>query len=80
MGYAVTGDREQALALLSRRTTPGSIPAPVRADPLFDGVRSDARFQALVNRGLMEGGVTGDPRLVRPVRTRCTEPCLSPVR
>ncbi len=49
--YAVVGDRDTALGLLSRETGADMIPRSVRVDPLFDALRRDARFTALVSRG-----------------------------
>jgi len=49
--YAVAGDRDAAIALLTRADTLGSVPPPVAVDPLFDSLRADPRFAALLNPG-----------------------------
>jgi TolB-like protein/tetratricopeptide (TPR) repeat protein len=48
---SVTGDANAAVELLAGGNLQGSIPAAVSVDPLFDGIRNDARFQALIKRG-----------------------------
>lgn len=49
--HAATGDREAALRMLERARAGGPFAfQPLPADPVFDGLRSDARFAALVRR------------------------------
>jgi len=50
--YAWTGESEQALQLLDRSlSTPNGITVPfLRLDPIWDPLRSDPRFQALIDR------------------------------
>ena len=45
--YAATGDTNEAFRMLARTATPGAQPF-VGIDPLFDGIRNDARFRRLV--------------------------------
>jgi Tfp pilus assembly protein PilF len=45
--YAATGDTNEAFRILARTATPGAQPF-VGIDPLFDGIRNDARFRRLV--------------------------------
>jgi hypothetical protein len=51
--YTVTGNREQAIAMLTRGTRPGAIPPSAGVDPLFDALRTDARFASLLSRGAL---------------------------
>jgi TolB-like protein/Flp pilus assembly protein TadD len=50
--YAWTGENDQALELLDRSlNTPNGVTVPVlRLDPMWDPLRSDPRFQALIDR------------------------------
>jgi tetratricopeptide (TPR) repeat protein len=48
---SVTGNANTAVELLAGGSRRGSLPAAVSVDPLFDGIRNDSRFQALVKRG-----------------------------
>jgi len=51
--YAALGDRDQAMAMLTRGTRPGVAPSSVGADPLFDSLRTDERFSSLLSRNLL---------------------------
>ena len=46
--YAVAGQPDEAIQMLSRGIPPGSLPNPVAADPMFDGIRSHPRFAQLI--------------------------------
>jgi TolB-like protein/Flp pilus assembly protein TadD len=50
--YAWTGESDQALRLLDRSlTTPNGVTAPfLRLDPIWDPLRSDPRFRALIDK------------------------------
>ena len=50
--YALTGESDRALELLERSlSTPNGVTVPVlRLDPIWDPLRSDPRFQALIDR------------------------------
>ncbi len=50
--YAWTGENDQALQLLERSlSTPNGVTVPsLRLDPIWDPLRSDPRFQALIER------------------------------
>jgi TolB-like protein/Flp pilus assembly protein TadD len=50
--YALTGESDRALELLDRSLrTPNGVTVPVlRLDPIWDPLRSDPRFQALIER------------------------------
>jgi tetratricopeptide (TPR) repeat protein len=50
--YAWTGESDQALQLLDRSlTTPNGVTIPfLRLDPIWDPLRTDPRFQALIDR------------------------------
>jgi len=50
--YAWTGDKDQALQLIEKSlTTPNGLTVPMlRLDPMWDPVRDDPRFQALISR------------------------------
>jgi TolB-like protein/Flp pilus assembly protein TadD len=50
--YALTGESDRALELLERSlSTPNGVTVPVlRLDPIWDPLRSDPRFQALIER------------------------------
>ena len=50
--YAWTGENEQALQLLDRSLgTPNGVTIPfLKLDPIWDSLRSDPRFQALVDK------------------------------
>jgi tetratricopeptide (TPR) repeat protein len=50
--YAWTGERDQAFSLLDHLlTTPNGITVPVlKLDPVWDSLRSDPRFQALIDK------------------------------
>jgi len=50
--YAWTGENDQALQLLERSlSTPNGVTVPsLRLDPIWDPLRSDPRFQALIDR------------------------------
>ena len=51
--YAVNGQRDAAFAALQRRGDPSVVPTAVSADPLFDNLRDDARFKALMQGGTL---------------------------
>ena len=51
--YAAIGNRDQAIAMLGRGARPGDITASAGVDPLFDALRTDARFAALLSRSLL---------------------------
>jgi len=51
--YAAVGDRDQAIAMLSRGARPGVVPASVGVDPLFDSLRTDERFSTLLSQKLL---------------------------
>jgi TolB-like protein/Flp pilus assembly protein TadD len=50
--YALTGERDQAFQLLDRSlNTPNGITVPIlKIDPVWDTIRSDPRFQALIDK------------------------------
>ncbi len=50
--YAWTGEKDQALQLLERSlSTPNGVTVPsLRLDPIWDPLRTDPRFQALIDR------------------------------
>jgi TolB-like protein/Flp pilus assembly protein TadD len=50
--YTWTGEKEQALQLIEKSlTTPNGLTAPMlKLDPVWDPLREDSRFQALINR------------------------------
>jgi hypothetical protein len=50
--YAWTGESDQALQLLDRSlSTPNGVTVPfLRLDPMWDPLRSDPRFQALIDK------------------------------
>src|SRR6266540_883190 len=50
--YAWTGEKDEALELLERSlSTPNGVTVPVlRLDPIWDPLRTDPRFQALIDR------------------------------
>jgi hypothetical protein len=50
--YAWTGEKDQALSLIEHSlTTPNGVTVPLlKLDPLWDAVRSDSRFQALIDK------------------------------
>ena len=50
--YAWIGDRDEALQLIEKSlTTPNGVTAPqLKLDPIWDPLRDDSRFQALINR------------------------------
>ena len=51
--YAAVGDRDQAMAMLSRGARPGVVPSSVGVDPLFDSLRTDERFSTLLSRNVL---------------------------
>ena len=46
--YAVAGQPDAAIEMLSRGIPAGSIPTPVGVDPMCDGIRLDPRFAELI--------------------------------
>ncbi len=50
--YAWTGENDQALQLLDRSlSTPNGVTVPIlKLDPIWDPLRSDPRFQALIDK------------------------------
>jgi TolB-like protein/Flp pilus assembly protein TadD len=57
--YSVLGDRDDALAMLDRAVQQGRGNLEwIEHDPDFDGLRSDARFDAIVNRIRANTGVS----------------------
>jgi TolB-like protein/Tfp pilus assembly protein PilF len=51
--YAGIGDRDRAMSMITRGTTPGTASVSVGVDPMFDPLRADARFTSLVTRNLL---------------------------
>jgi len=50
--YAWIGDKDQAFQLIEKSlTTPNGLTAPqLKLDPVWDPLRDDPRFQALINQ------------------------------